>query len=462
MGIQSFKFLADDLPGFKVHGSQIKIIQEPKQFYMELLDRSLASKNRIVMSALYLGTEEKEKRLVEAVGESLERNNNLRVKILLDWCRGTREVEGESSASILAQLKSKACDRCRISLYHTPYLRGLWKKCLPSKWNETVGLQHCKVYVFDDSLIISGANLSRDYFSARQDRYVVIEDCPGLADYYEGLVDTISTFSLGLDREEGFGIEQEFGSHPYQGQLSEFVEESSGLVRTFLEDQKLKNKADLEDFDTVVFPSVQMGQLNITQDSEITSKILTSGEPGGMFHFATGYFNLTDQYMEDMITKSQSKFSLLMAHPQANGFLGARGLAGGVPHAYTLIAQTFWNLVLSNNQQQRIKMFEYQREGWTFHAKGLWYSSSPSMSLSSLPCLTMVGSPNYGYRSVYKDLETQVTILTTNCGLQEQLREEQNLLYKQGKEVNSITYQQEERRVPLWVKMVVGLTRKFF
>ena len=62
------------------------------------------------------------------------------------------------------------------------------KRLLPSKWNETVGLQHCKVYVFDDSLIISGANLSQDYFTSRQDRYVLIENCPGLADYYEELV----------------------------------------------------------------------------------------------------------------------------------------------------------------------------------------------------------------------------------------------------------------------------------
>ena len=83
----------------------------------------------------------------------------------------------------------------------------------------------------------------------------------------------------------------------------------------------------------------------------------------------------------------------------------------------------------------RIFRTEYQREGWTFHAKGLWYT--PSMSISSLPCLTMVGSPNFGYRSVSKDLETQVTILTTNRGLQEQMGQEQSKLYEQGAEVRS-------------------------
>ena len=293
-------------------------------------------------------------------------------------------------------------------------------------------------------------------------QYLNVEGCSDLADYYEGLVDTVASFSLVMDKDQKFVTDEQLVSHPYQGKMSEFVEESSQLVRTFLENQKIKNKVDLSDFDTVVFPSVQMGQLNITQDSEVTSKLLRSGEPGGMFHFATGYFNLTDQYMKDILEGSESKFNLLMAHPQANGFFGARGLAGGIASAYTLIANTFYSLVFSRNMQHRIKLFEYQRTGWTYHAKGLWYSSSASMSLTSLPCLTMVGSPNYGYRSVFKDLETQITILSNNRQLQQQLGEEQSMLYKQGQEVNSNTYQQEDRRVPAWVKMVAMPARKFF
>ena len=36
-------------------------------------------------------------------------------------------------------------------------------------------------------------------------------------------------------------------------------------------------------------------------------------------------------------------------------------------------------------------------------------------------------------------------------------RTEQNKLYQQGTEVKRNTYLQEERRVPAWVKMVVGV-----
>ena len=55
----------------------------------------------------------------------------------------------------------------------------------------------------------------------------------------------------------------------------------------------------------------------------------------------------------------------------------------------------------------RVRMFEYRRPGWTFHGKGLWYTEQAG---SPGPCLTMVGSPNFGYRSQKRDLETQVPV----------------------------------------------------
>ena len=77
---------------------------------------------------------------------------------------------------------------------------------------------------------------------------------------------------------------------------------------------------------------------------------------------------------------------------QANGFLGAKGFAGSIPSAYTQLAKLFYERVLESKQNWRINLFEYQRNGWTFHGKGLWYYHPDN----SLPILTMIGSPNFG------------------------------------------------------------------
>lgn len=99
---------------------------------------------------------------------------------------------------MLSPLASRYGDRAAVSLYHTPDLTGFKKFVLPPRWDETVGLQHMKVYLFDDTLILSGANLSQDYFDQRQDRYVVFRGAGDLADYFARLVACVSDHSYRL------------------------------------------------------------------------------------------------------------------------------------------------------------------------------------------------------------------------------------------------------------------------
>jgi len=57
---------------------------------------------------------------------------------------------------MLLPLLQRFASQMRVSLYHTPDLRGLLRLLVPQRFNETIGLQHIKVYLFDDSIIISG------------------------------------------------------------------------------------------------------------------------------------------------------------------------------------------------------------------------------------------------------------------------------------------------------------------
>lgn len=50
---------------------------------------------------------------------------------------------------------------------------------------------------------------------------------------------------------------------------------------------------------------------------------------------------------------------------------------------------------------------------------GLWLY----LAGSSLPSLTLIGSPNFGYRSVHRDLEAQIAIVTESRALQQQLHQ---------------------------------------
>ncbi|CAI8016852.1 CDP-diacylglycerol--glycerol-3-phosphate 3-phosphatidyltransferase, mitochondrial, partial [Geodia barretti] len=141
---------------------------------------------------------------VECLGSALSdgARPHLRCSVLLDCLRGTRGHP--NSVSLLRPLLSGPHgDRFSLHLYHTPNLRGLLRKVFPARLNEGMGLQHTKIYVFDDSLLLSGANLSRDYFTNRQDRYMLFSDSTRLADYFSRVAQTIAdhSYCVGSDEE---------------------------------------------------------------------------------------------------------------------------------------------------------------------------------------------------------------------------------------------------------------------
>ncbi|CBZ23633.1 phosphatidylglycerophosphate synthase-like protein [Leishmania mexicana MHOM/GT/2001/U1103] len=76
----------------------------------------------------------------------------------------------------------------------------------PSKWNrlfapfgrakEALGVQHTKIFVFDQRhTILTGANLSDDYFATRMDRYMIVEDNALVARWFTQLVRTENRMS---------------------------------------------------------------------------------------------------------------------------------------------------------------------------------------------------------------------------------------------------------------------------
>ncbi|KAF2348209.1 Phospholipase D-like domain [Trinorchestia longiramus] len=480
----AMKWLATAAPAFPVHSEKIEIITEPRHFYNTLLERTSLAKKRITFASLYLGSGKLEQELVLCMQKRLTTTPELEVLWLIDWTRGSR-TPASSRQTLLPLLQHSSC---QISLFHTPELRGLLKLLLPQRWNEIIALQHMKLYIFDDSLLISGANLSADYFTNRQDRYFLISGVPELSDFFHAVVRTVSRHSLLLLKDGSTALHPYAPRHPVQDSYQSYCSAVEADVRAVWDAavhqsalrhsassaaQGLDSASSNEHLtpDTVVFPSLQMRSFNINYDARMTERLLQSAGPDSVVHLASGYFNLTRAYMKCLLQAAAARFSVLCAHPKANGFLGAAGVAGAIPAAYTLLAKQFLGRVQQLGQQSRVQLYEYQRNNWTFHAKGLWYSEHSYSDLIShgtsedqcLPCLTLIGSPNFGWRSVHRDLESQIVVVTSSPLLQQRLARERDLLYQRASLVDlHSTYAQPSRRVQFWVRFVVPLIKRFF
>ncbi|KAM5306873.1 CDP-diacylglycerol--glycerol-3-phosphate 3-phosphatidyltransferase, mitochondrial isoform 1-T1 [Glossophaga mutica] len=481
-GVHRFQWIRNLVPEFGVSSSHVRVLSSPAEFFELMKGQIKAARRRVVMASLYLGTGPLEQELVDCLESALERSlqaespSDLRVSVLLDFTRGSRGRK--NSRTMLLPLLQRFPERVRVSLFHTPSLRGLLRLLAPERLNETIGLQHIKVYLFDGSVVLSGANLSDSYFTNRQDRYVLLQDCPEVADFFAELVEAVGDVSLQLQADDTVQVVEGM-VHPYKGDRAAYCKAANARVMGVIESARTRQQrlhaqtfhgdalVPQEDAaaagdrrpapDTWIYPLIQMKPFEIQIDEVVTETLLTEAERGARVFLTTGYFNLTRAYM-DLVLGARAEYRILLASPEVNGFFGARGVAGAIPAAYVHIERQFYQAVCSLGQQERVRLQEYRRRGWTFHAKGLWLY----LAGSGLPCLTLIGSPNFGYRSVHRDLEAQIAIVTESQALQQQLHQEQEQLYLRSGVVSSATFEQPSRQVKLWVKMVTPLIKNFF
>ncbi|KAJ2003038.1 CDP-diacylglycerol--glycerol-3-phosphate 3-phosphatidyltransferase [Coemansia thaxteri] len=459
---QAFSALTKDRPVFQIT-EPIETIHEPSAFYQCLLEGIAQARTQIVLSSLYIGSDEHE--LVAALDRALEANQALRVDILLDCLRGTRtDSRGQSSAALLAPLVRKYGDqRVCVAMYHTPALSGVSKRLWPQRYNETFGLQHIKAYVFDNSVIVSGANLSREYFTHRQDRYIRINN-QSMAKYFTELIQAIGSFSFVINgRQQAMKAgAAALLSMPRDvpnpsREPSEFIGVANTVMTEFLRRAESENSiasgCEVDESATLAIPTVQMSQLGITQDEGHMREFFHLSDSYARLYgcrnlMASAYFNFSDFHKHNVLANS-SRWDLLVASPQANGFFTASGISRYIPNMYSIIEHEFLRTARLGGRAD-ISVEEYARDGWTFHGKGVWCYLD-----QQLPQLTMIGSPNYGYRSIYCDLETQITLIpgtgASQLQLQSDLHQEALSLLSHSNMVTEADLAKRIRGSPLWL-----------
>ena len=86
---------------------------------------------------------------------------------------------------------------------------------------EVIGVNHVKAFVFDDTVIMTGANLSNTYFSTRLDRYMVFNDSPELADFVNRfMTQVLSDASFHVNADGSVSTMPPCGVHPVRQPVS--------------------------------------------------------------------------------------------------------------------------------------------------------------------------------------------------------------------------------------------------
>ncbi|KIL00082.1 hypothetical protein PAXRUDRAFT_822030 [Paxillus rubicundulus Ve08.2h10] len=455
--------LALKQPCLPLASKDVHVLNEPSDFYSKLLEIIRRARRRIFLSSLYIGSSEHE--LLGALDTALRENSNLHVYLTLDYNRSTRPGPSSPVLALLPLLRNHD-RRVHVSLFRSPKLRGTMGRVVPPRFNEGWGTWHAKIYGSDDEVLVSGANLNKSYFTNRQDRYLHFQAQPSLADYCFSFLRAISSFSYNV-----FSSDLDAPIIRWPNSSIDPLEIQSGAERALSQLQashvlssppSSDTDRDATGDDVFLFPIIQGGQFNIREEERTLSMLfnhLASQECRSEFTPAmtltSGYFGLYKPY-QDLILESPARCDVIAASPKANGFYGSRGLSGLIPEGYTLLEQRFMRAVqaagrlpgIRNRCDNAVHLSEWERERWTYHAKGIWLSPSQD----SHPVLTLFGSTNLNSRSANLDTELSFVMMTSSKALRQTLHEEVCALRQWA-----IPWKGADRKVRWRTKAIVGL-----
>ncbi|KAG8849739.1 CDP-diacylglycerol--glycerol-3-phosphate 3-phosphatidyltransferase [Serendipita sp. 405] len=458
-------------PSIKADSRQIEVLNNPQQFYTSLLDGIKRARERIFLSSLYVGHDEHE--LVRDIPselalftkfgklhtlkDALHTKPNLQVHLQLDYFRSTRPGPDSTALALLPLLKSYP-DRFHVHLYRSPTLKGLMAKVVPRRFDEGWGTWHAKFYCFDDDVILSGANLNRSYFVDRQDRYLVFSNNKRLIDYCFGILKTFARYSYRLGpshKAEDYALEWTNPETPYSSyipRISQEIKEYQEIYRADPLDTTGHTSSDVE-----LLPMIQSGPLDIREEESTLMSLLSSvnSSPETVIDLTSGYFALYLPYQMQVFA-SQCQWRILAASPKANGFYGSKGVSGRIPDGYTILEKAFWEKVKRAGKEAQVGMREWEREGWTYHAKGIWIRPSPD----SDPAITVFGSTNLNSRSANLDTELSFILRTESEQLRTRLGEETRHIWMHSNVVGECTWAQPERVPSLTTRIIAAMVMK--
>lgn len=570
-------------PCFRIKSNKIFILDTPLDFYSNIVNNIKKSENRIILCSLYLGTGEKERKIIEAIEQQLHDKPSLKVYFYFDKNRASRgenenendtsissvstitaspnniennssiewkenidsanssiaskssaKIEDEtthllstqiknpkSSLSLLKPLLKQFYNRVFVVLYEPPIMRHhslFLSRILPERINEALGVQHMKIYIFDDNVILSGANLSDWYFENRHDRWVIFNEQPELCDFYDRLCKRVMTIGssyqmilinrdnkgnwnndsngnrvyyhyiepkkLGteltqltnnfIDFENNHEIipegkwssrwkifkntifqenkfmntikhwwsleiaskplfdneirsQYDWNNNTNTNSNQEFshidiiIDQNNSLIDNQVNESENNNSNEsFPQVPTYLFPTLQLGSFNINYDRSMTNHLLRSMEGFSKAFLSSAYFNFTSEYTSSVLNSKCNSIQVVTSSPRCNGFFGSQGSSRFIPNIYSLMERIFFNKIQESKRSNDIQILEYKRDdGWTYHAKGLWLLDQDKVPI------TMIGSSNFGQRSVDRDVESQVILITQDSQLQKDLHKEQ-------------------------------------
>lgn len=166
------------LPSTAIDASSVEILCHAHEYKARVLALIAGAQQRIVLTALYLQADEAGEQILRALYQAKQQRPALDVRVYVDFHRARRGLIGKAGMKTNAQFYQDIAK---------DYAEPIAILGVPVKRRELFGVLHLKGFVFDDTILYSGASLNNVYLGEppryRADRYFLITN-PSLADAF--------------------------------------------------------------------------------------------------------------------------------------------------------------------------------------------------------------------------------------------------------------------------------------
>ncbi|EPR79613.1 Phospholipase D [Spraguea lophii 42_110] len=397
------------MPEYEIDINNLQIINSCSEFYNEIIENLEKSESAYIIT-LYLGTKEYSKNIFKALKKRKERN--LKTKIFVDKNR----IDEENSKRYLYKYYNEKSHDGYTNKEKTIYelleeyeiasmiqyvdLKNYY--FLPKILRELFYVLHSKIYVFDNRVFLTGANLDDSYFVNRVDRYYKVES------------NELSAYLC----FEYFKVNQTF----------------------YIREESKKNIKSNKKYGLTYKLSVYHSEIEML-------KYLILENSFKEYYLSTAYINFPEEYIQLF---KNINLKVIVPDSRNNTFFNENStIERIIVDLYSIYLHDTIDILKNRNgsifdyyignhkkskaeKKSAVKFYKYYKKNNTFHYKGFWAFKKDCAA-------TIIGSTNFNRRSYSRDKESNFLLFTKDKKMIKVLRAEVDKLFKNTKEIKNNT-----------------------
>lgn len=424
---------------FPLQTEQIEFITTPAEFKQQIIQLIRQAKSRIYITALYWQNDEAGQQILEEIYKAKQDNAELDVRILIDWHRAQRNLLGAEKSATNADWYCE--ERAKYQLSEDPNLFF----GVPINTREVFGVLHIKGFIFDNTVLYSGASINNVYLHQKEkyryDRYHKIT--------HPALADAMVSFIQNDLCDPSAVIPLDIQNRPKTKEIRQ-------SIRAFRKNLAAEGKYNLSNAENL--PQ----QLSITPLFGLgTSYNILNRTIEDLFHLVqeqlvicTPYFNFPRTLQQKLagLLKKGKKVEIIVGDKIANDFYIPPSepfkIAGALPYLYESNLRRFSEKFAHEIAQGQLIVRTWKDGDNSYHLKGVWVDDN---------YILLTGN-NLNPRAWRLDAENGLLIHDPNQALREQVLEELHCIRKN---TNILKHYTELEELSTYPEPVQKLLKKF-